>query len=75
MLSSGNGLETSVDDRSRGAKALSTDMGHASVMITLDRYGHLFPGNEEEAAGLPDGYLAKAVAGSSKRATEPMTMK
>jgi integrase len=57
------------------AKALSTYMGHASVMITLDRYGHLFPGNEEEAAGLLDGYLAKAVAGSSKRATEPMTMK
>ena len=34
------------------AKALSTSMGHASVMITLDRYGHLFLGNEEEAAGL-----------------------
>ena len=34
------------------AKALSTYMGHASVMITLDRYGHLMPGNEEEAAGL-----------------------
>ncbi len=43
------------------AKALSTYMGHASVMITLDRYGHLFPGNEEEAAGLLDGYLAKAL--------------
>ena len=31
-------------------------------MITLDRYGHLFPGTEEQAAGLLDGYLAKAVA-------------
>jgi hypothetical protein len=31
-------------------------------MITLDRYGHLLPGNEEEAAGLLDGYLARAVA-------------
>jgi hypothetical protein len=28
--------------------------------ITLDRYGHLMPGNEEEAAGLLDVYLARA---------------
>jgi hypothetical protein len=33
-------------------------MGHASITITLDRYGHLFPGNEAEAAHLLDGYLA-----------------
>jgi integrase len=43
------------------AKALSVYMGHASVTITLDRYGHLFPGNEEEAAGLLDTYLATAM--------------
>ena len=42
------------------AKALSTYMGHASVTITLDRYGHLMPGNEEEAAGLLDAYLERA---------------
>jgi integrase len=29
------------------AKALSTFMGHASISITLDRYGHLIPGSEE----------------------------
>jgi integrase len=45
------------------ARALSTYMGHASVTITLDRYGHLFPGNEEEAAALLDGYLARAMTG------------
>ena len=28
------------------SKAVSTYMGHASITITLDRYGHLFPGNE-----------------------------
>ena len=39
------------------AKALSTYMGHANISITLDRYGHLMPGNEEEAAGLLDSYL------------------
>lgn len=39
------------------AKALSTYMGHSSITITLDRYGHLMPGNEEQAAGLLDAYL------------------
>ena len=32
-------------------------MGHANISITLDRYGHLMPGSEEEAAGLLDAYL------------------
>ena len=40
-------------------KALSTFMGHASISITLDRYGHLFPGSEDEAAELVDAYLAR----------------
>ena len=48
------------------AKALSTYMGHAGVAITLDRYGHLMPGNEDEAAALLDGYLARSLrAGGS----------
>jgi integrase len=42
------------------AKALSTYMGHATISITLDRYGHLMPGNEDEAAGLLDAYLERA---------------
>jgi integrase len=40
-------------------KALAAYMGHASITITLDRYGHLFPGNEGEAAALVDAYLAR----------------
>ena len=43
-------------------KAISTYMGHAGVSITYDRYGHLMPGNEAEAAGLLDAYLDKAVS-------------
>jgi Phage integrase family len=35
-------------------KALSTFMGHANIRITLDQYGHLLPGAEDEAAGLLD---------------------
>lgn len=38
-------------------KALSTYMGHASITITLDRYGHLLPGNETQAATLLNTYL------------------
>ncbi len=40
------------------AKALATFMGHAKIGITLDRYGHLMPGSEDEAAALLDAYLA-----------------
>jgi integrase len=46
------------------AKALCTYMGHASVTITYDRYGHLMPGNEGEAAELLDSYLAQTAEGT-----------
>jgi integrase len=42
------------------AKSLSTYMGHSSIQITFDRYGHLMPGNEAEAADLLDAYLERA---------------
>jgi integrase len=53
------------------AKALSTYMGHANISITLDRYGHLMPGAEAEAAGLMDAYLqaARAAVSASRSAT------
>jgi integrase len=34
------------------AKALSTFMGHANIGITLDLYGHMLPGSEEQAASV-----------------------
>jgi len=39
------------------AKALSTYMGHANIQITFDKYGHMMPGNESQAAELLDAYL------------------
>jgi integrase len=39
------------------AKALSTYMGHGSIAITYDRYGHLMPGSEVEVRALLDAYL------------------
>ena len=50
------------------AKALSTYMGHANIAITMDRYGHLMPGNEEEAAGLLDAYLERATEDAARAA-------
>ena len=44
------------------AKALSTYLGHSSIQITLDRYGHLMPGNEDEVVVLVDAYLARATS-------------
>jgi integrase len=35
-------------------------MGHSSVTVTYDRYGHLMPGNEDEAAALLDAYLERS---------------
>jgi integrase len=39
------------------AKTLSTYLGHATITITLDRYGHLMPGSEVEARAMLDDYL------------------
>ena len=50
------------------AKALQVFMGHSSVAITLDRYGHLMPGSEAEAAELLDAYLDVAREGSRQHA-------
>ncbi len=42
------------------ARALTTYMGHSSITTTYDRYGHLMPGNEDEAAALLDAYLERS---------------
>jgi integrase len=48
------------------AKALSAYLGHASITITLDRYRHLMPGNENEAAGRLDALLARSEAAAER---------
>lgn len=47
------------------AKALSTYIGHEDIATTLNKYGHLMPGNEEQAAALLDAYLDAARGASS----------
>ena len=41
------------------AKTLSIYMGHSSIVMTMDRYGHLFPGNEKDSAEKLDVFLAR----------------
>jgi integrase len=40
------------------AKALSVIMGHATIAMTFDTYGHLMPGGLDEAAAAANAYLA-----------------
>ncbi len=42
------------------AKAITAYLGHASIQTTFDLYGHLMPGNEDEAIALVDAYLERA---------------
>jgi integrase len=53
------------------AKALSEFMGHGTIAITLDLYGHLMPGSHDEAAGLLDAFLAREVGGTNPAETAP----
>ena len=43
------------------AKAITAYLGHASIQTTFDLYGHLMPGNEDEAVALVDAYLERAI--------------
>jgi integrase len=58
-------LRSATARNAANAKALSTYMGHASIAITLDTYGHMLPGNEEEAATLLDAYLDRSTGVAS----------
>ena len=42
------------------AKALSVIMGHATISMTFDVYGHMMPGGLEAAAATANAYLAAA---------------
>src|SRR5215204_2974339 len=42
------------------AKALSEFMGHSSIEMTFDRYGHLMEGSRDEAVEQADAYLGAA---------------
>jgi integrase len=41
-------------------KYISSQLGHTSVQITIDRYGHLFPDEKRGAAARLEAQLAYA---------------
>ena len=44
------------------AKVIQAVMGHATIQMTFDRYGHLMPGGLEEAAAAANAYLQRMAA-------------
>ena len=62
------GRGASGDSFSEPAEGAQHLQGHANLSITLDRYGHPMPGNEDEAAALLDGYLARSMADAGRAA-------
>jgi integrase len=57
------------------AKTLSTFVGHATIAVTVDLYGHLFPGSEDGPATLLDTYLARKVGASTVALTVAHSVK
>jgi integrase len=53
-------------------KALSEFLGHSSIVVTLDRYGHLLPGSLGEATALLDAYLARTGERTGERDTDSL---
>ena len=43
-------------------KAIQVHLGHSSIAVTMDRYGHLFPSDMEALAVALDGARSRAVA-------------
>jgi integrase len=41
-------------------KAIQEFMGHSTIEMTFDRYGHLMPGSRDEARACVDAYLSEA---------------
>ncbi len=51
-------------------KALSSFMGHSSINVTFDLYGHLMPGTEAEAAKLLGTYIDAQIKAGEQAARE-----
>jgi integrase len=52
-------------------KQLSVYIGHSDIRTTYNRYGHLMPGDEVQAAVQIDAFLGAASGGKSLESTRP----
>lgn len=46
-------------------------MGHSSIQVTFDTYGHLFPGRGKEASGRYEKAMEKARGKAESRVSRP----
>jgi integrase len=51
-------------DGDANPKAVQEFMGHSSIKVTFDLYGHLFPGSRDEVRARMDAYLEAELAGA-----------
>lgn len=58
-------------DAGANAKAIQTFLGHSTITMTYDTYGHLMPGSRDQTRELVDSYLEAAVAEARVEATAP----
>lgn len=56
-------------DAGGNAKALQDALGHASIQMTWDKYGHLMPGGRDELRVRLDSYLSARLSGAAKAAS------
>lgn len=50
-------------------KAIQTFMGHATIQMAFDQYGHPIPGSRDQARELVDAYLAASCASDASVAS------
>jgi Phage integrase family len=63
-------------DQGAHPKMISAHLGHKSIAITMDRYGHLFEEHSERLAEMLDAiYQAAAGIACDPRAIEPIPMR
>lgn len=53
---------TLIDSGITNAKAIQDAMGHSSIQVTFDLYGHLLPGSRDEVRERVDAYLERTLA-------------
>lgn len=49
-------------DSGANAKAIQEFMGHSTITMTFDLYGHLLPGSRDQARARMDAYLDAELA-------------
>jgi hypothetical protein len=57
------------------AKKIAERLGHSSIKLTMDTYGHLFEGSDRESAQRMDRLFSSPVEGQSPLATVSKTAK